>query len=515
MQTVSSLKRNKGIKLTPTNIFIISVIAVLYCPFFNMMLIGNGFIGDTMIQVRTGLDMIAKRGFIVDEIYSWHKGLSWCPHEEGWYFLVGAAYKLFGIAGVIGLAAVFNYTMAAVIFKENLKTSNPYMIIAACATARCFSFPNYNARPHLISQLIFIVFVFNMLKDSVSTKKKCILYIVFSFLMGWFHGGLLPVFLVVFLVFIAIEFVYKNFKTGLTYLGAAVVGFGVACLNPAGIGGWTFGLKQNGADDIWRYNEEWLPKTFSTLEITVLLLILVAFAADKRVRDFEKKTITKLCFYCMFIIISCKYCRFMNYTAIVIAMFGAEEINILLLWLNEHITKFDLKKLKLGDISHYIISVFCVGFMLFTTIFSWTTFFPTNSFSDISAIAAYDENVITILKEKNYQRIYNSFNSGTWLAFYGIPVHIDNRIDPYMEEYSGVDHIRGKMLIADIDEMDAFVDEYDADALVLDLNPGTTDEYFIEDLYESDRYNVIYDNTAVSSYDQEQSYRWLVVEVVR
>ncbi len=486
MQTVSSLKSNKGFNLTPTNIFVIAVIALLYCPFFNVMFIGNGFIGDTMIQVRIGLDMIAKKGFIVDEIYSWHEGLSWCPHEEGWYFLVGAAYKLFGIAGVIGLAAIFNYSMAIIIFKENLKTSNPFMVVFACAMARCFSFPNYNARPHLVSQLIFIVFVFTMLKEEVSTKRKCILYVVFSFLMGWFHGGLLPVFLVVFMVFIVIEFVYKNFKTGLIYLGTAVIGFGVACLNPAGIGGWTFGLKQNGADDIWRYNQEWLPKNFSTLEITALLLLLVAFGVDKRLRDFDKKTITKLCFYCMFIIISCKYCRFMNYTAIVIAMFGAEEIYILLLWLNDHITKFDLKKLK----------------------------FPTNSFSDISGIAAYDENVITILKEKNYKRIYNSFNTGTWLAFYGIPVHIDNRIDPYMQEYSGVDHIRGKMLIADIDEIDAFVDEYDADALVLDLEPGTTDEYFAEDLYASERYNVIYDNTVVSTYDGKQTYRWMVVEVV-
>ena len=46
MQTVSSLKRSKGISLTPTNIFIISVIAVLYCPFFNMMFMDTSVIGD-------------------------------------------------------------------------------------------------------------------------------------------------------------------------------------------------------------------------------------------------------------------------------------------------------------------------------------------------------------------------------------------------------------------------------------------------------------------------------------
>ena len=514
MQTVNSLKQRKGPKLTSSNILIICVIAGLSCPVFNMTLIGDGSVGDTLIQTRIGLDMIKSRGLIVDEIYSWHEGLNWVPHEEAWYFLDGIAYSLGGIAGLIILTAIFNYTMAAIIFKENLKTANPYMVILAAAIARCYSFPNYNARPHLASQLIFVVFVFTMMNDKVSTIKKCGLYVICAFLMGWFHGGLLPLFLAVYLVFIVIGFAYKEYKDSLKHLAGAAMGFAASLLNPAGIAGWTFGFKQTGGEDIWQYNQEWLPKTFSILEITGLLLLFVAFAVDERVRKFDKKTITKLCFFCMFIIISCKYCRFMNFTAILIAMFGAEEISILLVWLNKNITKFDLNKLKLSDISNYIISVFCLGFMLFTTVFSWVTFFPTNTFTDISGLAAYDEKVIDILKQKDYKKIYNSFNSGTWLAFYGIPVHIDNRIDPYMREYSGVDHIRGKMLINDMREMNSFVDEYHPDALVLDLRPGTTDIYFIDDLNASGRYNIIYDNIVTSTYDQEQSYRWLIVEVV-
>ena len=138
--------------------------------------------------------------------------------------------------------------------------------------------------------------------------------------------------------------------------------------------------------------------------------------------------------------------------------------------------------------------------------------FPTNTVSDIAGIAAYDENVIDILHEKNYERIYNSFNSGTWLAFHGIPVHIDNRTDLYMGEFSGEDYIRGQMLITDIDVMDEFVDKYDADALVLDLEAGTTDEWFADDIYASDRYTVIYDNYVTSTYDPDYTYRWMVVE---
>ena len=494
--------------------FIVAVIALLYCPFFNVMFIGNGYIGDAMIQIRIGLDMIAKKGLIVNDIYSWHQNLNWYPHEEAWYFVVGLAYKLGGIAGVIILTAIFNYTMAAIIFKKNLETVNSYILVLTAAIARCFSFPNYNARPHLASQLIFVVFVYIMLEDKISILKKCIAFSVCSFLMAWFHGGMIPLFFVVFGVFIAIEVVFKQFKTAGKYLLGLLAGAVASLLNPIGVGVWTYALMQSQGSDVWKYNLEWQPKTFSVIEISALLLIFVGFAVDERLRNFDKKVITKLCFYCMFIIISCKYCRFMNFTALVIVMFCGEELAILLDWLNRNITKLDTKKFRLGDISNYILTVFCVGFMLFTTVFSWITYFPTNTVSDISGIAAYDEGVINVVREKGYSRIYNSFNSGTWLAFYGIPVHIDNRTDLYLAEFSGVDYITNKMLIADIDEMNGFVDEYHPDALVLDLEPGTTDEYFAEDLYASERYNVIYDNTVVSTYDGKQTYRWMVVEVV-
>ena len=515
MQTVSSLKKSRGFKLTSTDIFIICAIAVLYCPFFNTMFIGNGYIGDTMIQIRIGLDMIKSHGLILDDIYSWHQGLNWCPHEVGWYFVVGAFYKLGGLAGVIFLTSIFNYGMAALLFVKARKDTNPYVVLMAAAVARCLSFPNYNARPHLVSQLLFIVLIYTMMDEKIKIRTKCIVFFVTSMIMAWFHGGMIPLFFVAYCVFIVIELVYKNFKTVLYYLGGLVIGFMGSVLSPIGFDSWTYALMQSNGEDIWKYNMEWYPKTFSTLEITVLLLFLIAFGVDEKLRKFDKKTVTGLCFFCLFLIISCKYSRFMNFVAIMVIMFGAHELQCLLLWLNDNIFKIDLKKLTLSNISNYILSVFCIGFMLFTTVFTWINYFPTNTLSDISAIAAYDENVISIVKEKGYKRIYNSFNSGTWLAYYGIPVHIDNRTDLYMSEFSGTDYIRGKMLIANIDEIDAFVDEYDADALVLDLNPGTTDMYFADDLYASDRYNVIYDNTAVSSYDPEQSYRWMVVEVVR
>ena len=497
---------------TAAKVFVVCAIALLYCPFFNMMLIGLGYIGDAMIQMKIGMDMIDQKRIILDEIYSWHQGLHWDAHEVGWYFLVGLAYKVGGIAAVIGMTAVFNYSMAAIIFKYNLKTVDPYIMLLVAAAGRYLSFPNYNARPHLISLLVFIIFIYSMLDDEVSIIKKCILFVVSTLILGWFHGGSLPILFAVFVLFIAIEVFSKEFKTVGEYLVGLAIGGFASILNPIGIKVWTYGYILSTRDDFRTINDEWQPKAFSIAEIVLILLFLLGFLVDERLRNFDKKTIAKLGLFCMFIVASCKYGRFMNFTAMIIVMFGGEELQIFLNWLNDNLFKIDKKKLQLHDASYYLLALLCAGFMLFTSICSWITYFPTNTVSDIAEIAAYDNGVIPVLKQNKYARIYNSFNTGTWLAFYDIPVHIDNRTDPYLKEFSGEEYFAGQYMITSINEMNEFVDKYDADALVLDLEAGTTDEWFADELYASDRYSVIYDNYVTSTYDPDYTYRWMVVE---
>lgn len=499
---------------TPAKIFVIAAFVLLYCPFFNMMLIGLGYIGDTTIQIRIGMDMIEQKRLILDDIYSWHQGLNWDAHEVAWYFVVGLAYKIAGIAGVIGLTAIFNYSMAGIVIKKNINTVNPYIIIITAAVGRYLSFPNCNARPHLVSLLIIMIFIYAMLDEGVSAIKKSILFAVSVLLLGWFHGGMIPLLFLVYLVFIALDLLSREFRNAGKSLIGLALGVVASVLNPIGIGVWTYGMKYSTRDDFMAVNQEWLTKNFSIPEITILLLFLIGFILDERLKKFDKRALAKLCLYCMFIVASCVHGRFMNFTAMMIVMFGGEQLQVLLNWLNDHLFKIDKTKLELHDVSYYILTFFCVAFMLFTSVTSWIRYFPTNTVSDIAGIAAYDDDVITILKQKNYDRIYNSFNTGTWLAFYGIPVHIDNRSDLYLKEFSGEEYFAGQYMITSINEMDDFVDKYDVDALVLDLEAGTTDEWFADDLYESDRYNVIYDNYVTSTYDPSYTYRWMVVECV-
>ena len=291
--------------------------------------------------------------------------------------------------------------------------------------------------------------------------------------------------------------------------------FVCSLLNPLGIKVWTYALVQSEGTAVWEYNIEWAPKTFAIWEIAILLVVLVGFVVDGRVKKFDKDAIARLCIFCLFIILSCKYCRFMNFTAMFIPALCSEEIQSLVIWINDNIFHIKKEKVRFSDMSYFILSGFCALFFCFMTVFSIKSFIPYNSMSSAGAIAAYDPGVIVCAQQNGYKRIYNSFNTGSWLAFYDIPVHIDNRSDLYMESFSGTDYISGQMMIENIEDMDKFVDKYDCDALILDLIPGTTDMWFADDLYAaSDRYNVVYDNTVTSIYDPNLSYRWLVVECI-
>ena len=233
MDLKNSLNYKHGKILDAKKVFLLCALVLIYCPFFYTDMIGN-YTGDAAIQIKIGLDCLSSGRFIPVEIYSWHEGLNWWPHEIGWYYIVGIAYKLFGLVGVICVTAAFNYAIAAIAFKYYQGKVNPLIIVGVAAVARLFSFPNYNARPHLFSELAFLLVIYVMLGKK-STLFKSLFFCGAAFLLSWIHGGMVPLLFAVFLVFIVIELIFKQFKTALLYLAAAAGAFVCSLLNPLGI----------------------------------------------------------------------------------------------------------------------------------------------------------------------------------------------------------------------------------------------------------------------------------------
>ena len=95
-----------------------------------------------------------------------------------------------------------------------------------------------------------------------------------------------------------------------------------------------------------------------------------------------------------------------------------------------------------------------------------------------------------------------------------VKVHIDNRIDPFMSEFSGEDHIRGQMSIGTLADLDAFRARYDNDAFLINTGTGYSYLLYEIDTYAPDRYRVVYDNTVDSSIEGVGSIRWIIIECV-
>lgn len=506
--------KNKHKYGTASFVLLILIALYVYGPFVGYPN-ARSMTGDTAIQVKLGMDGISSGHFILDEIYSWHPDLTFTAHESGWYLLVGFMYKYLGFLGLILTGTIFTYATVFLALRAIRDKAHPVInAVVLVLVPSLGGFPDYNVRPSASSIFCMLLLCVVMLSDNIKPLNKCFVFAGLSLALGWLHGGILPIFFMIMAVFMVVELLYKQWKTALMYFLAVIGGFGVSLLNPIGIRTWTFGLKQMGATDIWSLVIEWQPRTFSILESVAILLALIGFMCDEEVLKFDKKKITKLCILCMFFIATCKYQRFVNIYTLVYLVVAPEELSCLLTWINKNVFKFKVEKIKISDLFYYLTALVCFCLIIYSGVVFFTSVVKTNTFKDIEEMAAYDEEVVDFIKEHEYENIFNGFNSGSWLAFHGVKVHIDNRIDPYMEEYSGVDHIRGKLSMKNIRDMDRFVEEYHPDAFVFDLGTGDSNLVYEIETFGSDRYKIVYDKVVNSTLSTSLDTRWVIVECI-
>lgn len=515
MYEMNTLKAKKTYKYGTASFILMLIVALYSFSPFTAVASMYGMVGDTAIQIKTGLDGISSGHLMLDEVYSWHPDLIWTAHEEGWYFFLGFMYKFLGLWGVILVGTIFNLGTGFICVKNLRDRVHPLISCVVLVLVPFLGgFPDYNVRPSVTSAFAIALLISIMLKEEGKPLNKALAFAGLAYALAWLHGGILPVFFMVMVVFAVVEILYKNKRAAITYLVSLPVAMGLTLINPIGIRIWTFGLKQMGADDIWQYVQEWQPHKFSIFAAIMVLVLLIGFMVDEKVVKFDKRKITAILILSMFFIATCKYTRFILYFSIAYIIFAPEEIEGLLLWINKHVFKIKLEKITISDASYRILTLACAVLILYSSFNYGTKYFKTNSMHDIEAMAAYDIEAVDYLKAKDYKKVFNTFNTGSWLAFYDVPVHIDNRIDPFMEEYSGVDHIRGKMNISNLYELESFRREYEPDAFILDMGTGESELLWEIENYASDRYKIVYDNTCSSNLTDSICIRWVIIECI-
>lgn len=512
MNNESDLKLKKKTKTDPSAIFVIAAALLIFSPFASMNHL-SGWVLDCSIQIRLGLDAIASGHFITDEIYSWHEGLVFTAHETGWYLILGLVYKFFKLYGVLAVSTLFTFGTAVTLANYIRKTAHPLMCLAVMVLGCIFKgFPDYNARPSTASTFIVILTIVILMSEKKPVFKAAV-FAAGAFLLAWLHGGMLPLYFAILAVFIVIELIFKQWRTAVTLIIGAAAGFIVSIANPIGFRLWTYALSQSGAKGVWALIDEWNPVTFTIIQIFLILLVFVGFMCGKGVREFEKDSITKLALLCMFLVISCVYRRFMLNFSLMFILFAPKAYQDVITWLITNlIPKLSGKKAELSKAFYLLLAGVCAGMFLMAGVLNIRTYLPTGTMADIEKMAAYDDNVVTFVKEKGYKKLYNDFNSGSWLVFKGVKVHIDNRVDPFISEFSEVDHMTGKMTVSTLFELDNFRNEYNNDAFLLTTNVGFSPLIYEIENYASDRYKVVYDNTLTSNVRNGETLRWIVIE---
>ena len=514
MRELNELNLRKESRFTAKTLFLYLLVLFLFSPFSGVTSM-IGMVGDTCMQIKIGLDDIAQGRLITDEIYSWHENLVFTAHESGWYLILGFMYKMFKLWGVIAVGAAFIYAAAFTAITYVKDKAHPFIIAAVVIfTPMLEGYPDYNVRPSVTS-----IFAVTLLITTFLSKRKALVkaavFAVSCLFLGWLQGGILPLFFLVYLVLIAITLVYREFKDAGILASGAIAGFILSLLNPMGIRSYLFGLKQSGATDIWAVVDEWNPAHFSIVQMVLILLVFVGFMCGDGVKKFEKKTITKLALLCMFFIMSCVYKRFIVYYSVAYLMFAPEQYEALLKWICTEVIKVKkMPSVNLSDSFYRILSVVCVLMLGVTAYLYIPKYLPTGTMSDIEKMAAYDPQAVEFIKQQGYTKIFNSFDTGSWLAFNDVKVHIDNRIDPFMSEFSPEDHIRGQMGIGSLAELDMFRGRYNNDAFLINTGEGYSYLLYEIDQYASDRYRVVYDNVVESSIDGVGSVRWIVIECI-
>ena len=516
--------------------------ALLYINFTKFLIDGMfGFVLDTAVQIKAGQWMIDNKSLINGDMFSWHEGLNWVPHEQLWYLLIGAAYNIGGIIGICLIGAAFNLTTITFLTKtaradKDVKPSWFSVLLAVMAAASAtIYFPSQEIRPQVFSTAALAILIYYLVKDS---KIALRIFPIITWLTALMHGGILKVFFIMMALWLIVELICdKNIKTTIKKALWILAGFVTSILTPNLFDTWTYAKKQEMYPEVRNHIGEWTAGQMDMKLLFIVLFVTIGIVLDERWKDKNKTFMFESAAFFMFAVSTVIYVRMQLYCAMFIVIMMPIAIENIAKYLEGFLSgsaetvKDKCKEVVLEQKKYFYTIANLILIVLLPI--NWINGFnklPENTLNSAAEATGYDNNVVDFIKEHGYEKIYNDYNIGQWLLFNDIKVHIDNRLDPYLKSYSGEDNIHNTILIDNLSHLNDFYDKYHPDAIVIcyetygeeadnttnsgeiypHMNPFAT---YVEqiDKYESDRYVKVYDNTCEVK-DTSVQMRWLIYE---
>lgn len=440
----------KKLKFKNTLILIWSILVLLGTVFFILEKTRYLFVIDSDIlwHIKTGDWILANKYVPKVDVFSWHEGLNWMPHEWLYDVFLSIIYNGFGLQAImilslvilifrIGFVTIYNIAIK----KENIQA---YSIFTACLLI----FIGYTwavARP---LELTVIIILANLI-TFIEKRKKIVYYLTFGIsclLVSNLHGGAIQSLFAPILILLLVDIAYywKNRKTkekdehkeaAITKIKAIVIGIVASMLNPHGINVYNYCFKMlfTSASEATNTIAEWQPITFiSTIACFVFIAIFISFAFNKKIHELDKKSISKLLVICFWGVGMLRYCRLTPVFLFTVLLWGYEFVREFIMYI---VNNFKLQ--KIFNIAKIGVTIFGIIFIILTSVMGikWINYYFTHSEQELLS-EGFPYKCIEYLKENNVRtKIYND-DWGSWMLFNDIPTFMDGRCDPFVKEFS-------------------------------------------------------------------------------
>lgn len=481
-------KKLKKVKTKDILILIWGILVLIGTAFFILEKTRYLFVvdSDVLWHIKTG-DWILENGYVPKvDVFSWHEGLNWIPHEWLYDVFLSILYSGLGLQGIMILSAIILALRIAyvtiynvVIKKENIWG---YSIFVACMLI-CIGYTWAVGRPLELTMLIILTNLIVFIKK----RKKLVYYLtlgISALIMANVHGGAIWIIFapIIIMLLVDIAYYWKDRKTdkklehkeaAITKLISIIIGLITSLINPRGIEVYNYFIKMlfTGASEATNTIAEWQPITFiSAIAGLLFVIIFVAFAFNKKIYELDKKAITKLLIISFWGVGMLRYCRLTPVFLFTVLLWGYEFVREFIMYM--------INNFKLNKVFNVVkvISVICgIAFIILTMVMGvkWFSYYFTHD-EETLLKDGFPYACIEYLKKNDIRdKIYND-DWGSWMLFNDIPTFVDGRCDPFVEEFSpGNNQFVEAANIESLDDYLAIFEKYDIEYVFLKYDKDT------------------------------------------
>lgn len=442
----------KGKKLSTKEIFFLiwGGLLILGTVFFILEKTRYLFVVDSDIlwHIKTGDWILANKSVPKQDVFSWHEGLNWIPHEWLYDVILSIIYSSFGLRGIMSLAAIILLARIGFVSVYNIVIKKENAIGYSVFTACMLILIGYTWAVGRPLELTMVIILTNLIVF-IKKRKKTTYFLtlgISTFLMANLHGGAIWIVFapIVIMLLVDLAYLWKDRKTdnkiehkeaAITKLISIGIGLLTSLINPRGLEVYNYFIKMifTGANEATNTIAEWQPITFiGVFACLMFLIVFVAFAFNKGVRELNKKDITKILIISFWGVGMLRWCRLTPIFSFTVLLWGYEYVR-------EFIT-YIFNSFKLNEVFKVIkilVTISGFAYILLTLVMGikWVNYYYNHSEEELMR-DGYPIACIEYLKEHNIRtKIYND-DWGSWMLFNDIPTFMDGRCDPFVEEFS-------------------------------------------------------------------------------